>query len=346
VADYGEAAVEREITREVPLCGPDGRLNREAVGWSRQPLHRCNLSGHWGRKKRWDYWCVTCADCVLAITYANCDYLGLASVMFLDRETWRCTEKAVVVPLGVGFDQPETVAGTDISLTGLGLNLEINEATDGTNLRASFSKLAGPSLKADLFAANPPGHESLNVVIPWSDDRFQFTSKHNTRPVSGEITLAGRRIHLGPENHAFGCLDYGRGIWPYRTQWNWGSASGVQGEHVVGLQFGGKWTDGTGMTENGLIIDGHLDKIMDDVAFVYDRRDFTKPWRVATLGSDQVDLRFVPSYEKRLNFDMLAAAGELHLCFGHYHGRVTSAAGRHYPIDDLFGWCEEVSTRW
>ena len=338
--------MEREITREVALCTPAGRLNRDAVGWSRQPLHRCNLSGHWGRKKRWDYWCVTCADCVLAITYADCDYLGLASVMFVDRSTWRCIEKAAVIPLGLGFDQPEEVAGSDIDFARLGLRLAISEAPGGTHLRAGFNKLAGPSFSADLFVAHPPEHETLNVVIPWSDDRFQFTSKHNSRPVSGEITVAGQSFHLGTENEAFACLDYGRGIWPYRTQWNWGSASGIQGEHVVGLQFGGKWTDGTGMTENGLVIDGRLDKIADEVAFVYDRRDFTRPWRVATLGSNRVDLSFRPSYEKQLAFDVGAAAAELHLCFGHYHGRVVSAAGRHYPISDLFGWCEEVSTRW
>ena len=49
--------MEREITSPVDLCLPDGTLNREAVGWTRHPLHRTNLRG-WGRSKRWEYWCV------------------------------------------------------------------------------------------------------------------------------------------------------------------------------------------------------------------------------------------------------------------------------------------------
>ena len=32
----------------------------------------------------------------------------------------------------------------------------------------------------DVFVELPDGHESLNVVIPWSDELFQYTS--STRP--------------------------------------------------------------------------------------------------------------------------------------------------------------------
>ncbi len=81
---------------------------------------------------------------------------------------------------------------------------------------------------------------------------------------------------------AFGCLDYGRGVWPEHTVWNWGSASGVQGGRTVGLNLGGQWTDGTGMTENGICVDGRLTKISEDLAFEYDRADMMKPWRVRT----------------------------------------------------------------
>src|SRR5690349_17034087 len=79
----------REIDRDVALCTPGGRLNAEAKGWSRRPLHRCNLRGPWGRAKRWDYWCVTWNGGVLSLTYADFDYLGMASSLFLDRETGR-----------------------------------------------------------------------------------------------------------------------------------------------------------------------------------------------------------------------------------------------------------------
>ncbi|MBI2724214.1 MAG: hypothetical protein HYX50_04035 [Chloroflexi bacterium] len=45
-------AVERELTEAVTLCDDGGRLRPDAVGWSRRPLHTCNVSGHTPRKKR------------------------------------------------------------------------------------------------------------------------------------------------------------------------------------------------------------------------------------------------------------------------------------------------------
>src|SRR5664279_6051152 len=78
---------EPELTAPVLECTPDGRLNREAIGWSRRPLHQCNLAGHWPRKKRWDYWCVTTDTHLLSLTFANVDYLGILNVGLLDYAT-------------------------------------------------------------------------------------------------------------------------------------------------------------------------------------------------------------------------------------------------------------------
>ena len=51
--DYRPYYQEREITQPVDLCDARGVLNPQAVGWSRRPLVRSNLSGHRLRKKKW-----------------------------------------------------------------------------------------------------------------------------------------------------------------------------------------------------------------------------------------------------------------------------------------------------
>src|SRR5262245_37434682 len=107
---------EPELTTPVLECLPDGRLNPAAVGWSRRPLHRCNLSGHWPRKKRWDYWCVTTDTHLLSLTCANIDYLELFNVGLFDYATRTVIERSVVMPFGTGVQMPETVAGGDMHL--------------------------------------------------------------------------------------------------------------------------------------------------------------------------------------------------------------------------------------
>ena len=85
---------ERELTQTVDLCLPNGKLNPQAVGWSRQPLQNCQLFGHPLRKKRWNYWCVTSPTHLFSVTLSNVDYAGLPFVYFLDFATGEFIENS------------------------------------------------------------------------------------------------------------------------------------------------------------------------------------------------------------------------------------------------------------
>jgi hypothetical protein len=243
--------------------------------------------------------------------------------------------------LAGGFAMPETVGGGSIKVERMGLRLASDEEHGGTRVTAAFA-----GFECDVLLARPEGHESLSVVIPWSDRRFQCTTKDNTRPATGAVRWAGQEWTFDGAGHAFGCLDFGRGKWPYRTRWNWGSASGVQGGHTIGLQLGGKWTAGTGMTENALCVDGRLSKLSEELAWDYDRDDWMRPWRIRTPASSRVALDFAPVYEKRSRLELGIASSEAHQCFGTYSGTVVADGGDVISIDDFFGWAEEARWRW
>ncbi len=337
---------ERELTRPVDECLADGTLNPEAVGWSRHPLHRCNVTGNWGRKKRWDYWAVTSTECLLSVTYADLDYLGFIAVSLVDFETRRSFDHAMLVPFSPGFRQPETVGGGDISFRMPGLNLSFHEEPGATFIEADMKRPGIPAVHAQVRIEKPPSHETLNVIIPWSRERFQFTSKQNTLPATGKVTAGNRTYRFGPQNQSFGCLDYGRGIWPFKTIWNWASASGVEDGQVIGLQFGGKWTDGTGYTENGLCLNGRLHKIGEDLDIQYDRSDFMKPWSLTAPRSGRVNLKFEPFLEKPLKVPLGLAGVELHLCIGYFSGEILTDERESVRIRKLVGWAEEMQARW
>jgi hypothetical protein len=327
---------EPELHDPVALCTPDGRLNRDAVGWSRHPVHDCALPRSWGRRKRWDYWCVTWPGGALSMTFADVDYLGLADVWFLDRASERTYTRAALGPLARGVDLPDRVGGGSMRVEQLGLHLAITEEDGGTRLTADYEK-AG--FHADVFVSRPEGHETMSVVIPWSDRRFQCTTKENTRPASGAVRWGDEQYDVD----GWGCLDYGRGKWPYRTIWNWGSASGRTDGHVVGLQLGGKWTAGTGMTENALCVDGRLTKVSEELTWSYDRTDWLRPWRITGAA---VDLTFTPTFDKRSRLELGAASSAVHQCFGTYDGAITPEGAAPITVTDPFGWAEEAQWRW
>jgi hypothetical protein len=334
---------EPELTASVLLCGADGHLNREAVGWSRHPLHRCNLPPSLARKKKWNCWAVTSNDLLFSATIADVDIFQLGSAYIFDRRTHRHIEKTVVQPPNT-IVIPETISG-DMTIEHPDMHVALTDAGSGTRIRVESRDFGGMRLGADIFIERPEGHETLNVVIPWSDVQFQYTSKQNTLPASGFVQLGDERLEF--ESPAFGCVDYGRGVWPEHTVWNWGSASGVQGGRTVGLNLGGQWTDGTGMTENGICIDGRLTKISEDLVFGYDPAAMMKPWRVRTAATERIDLLFEPEFErvsrsgKRDGFFT-----DAHQMFGRYSGRITPDGGGPIELRDLFGWIEEHEARW
>src|SRR5215470_3105742 len=82
--DYTPCYSEPEISAPVDLCDARGSLNRAAAGWSRQPLVRANLRGHWPRKKRWNFWNWVSPRFVFSVTLADIDYAAFCQASFID----------------------------------------------------------------------------------------------------------------------------------------------------------------------------------------------------------------------------------------------------------------------
>ncbi|MCO4748082.1 MAG: DUF2804 domain-containing protein [Proteobacteria bacterium] len=320
---------ERERTQPVSLCTAAGTLSAEAVGWSRHPLQDCALPGPWGRRKRWDYWCITAEPWVIQLTVLNADFMRLGTAAVFEVTGGDVLESTVVRGPGA-LQQPDTVEGGDTVFEAGGLSARVTPGADGTRLQVWF-KARGKSVEVDAMVE--PATDTLNVVVPWSSTRYQFTSKHVGRPCRGTLRIEG--VERALEGEAG--FDYGRGRWPSATRWNWGAGAGMVGAHQVGLQVGGQWTDGTGMTENGVFVDGVLDKLGDRLVF-----EPSQEWRVYSPDSDVIDLRFIPSRDRSL---WIPGVVTLNLVFGHWHG-VVRAHDKTLQIENMFGWTEEMRVRW
>jgi hypothetical protein len=332
----------RELTGPVALCDAEGRLNPEAAGWSRRPLHGCNLRGAPLRKKRWSYWCVMGENALFSPTIANIDYAAFGAVYFLDYAGNRFAESASFRLFPRGFAMPDTVAG-DVTFERGKFRLAIREQAGGVRIEFD-GPVQGRPMRAAFDVARPEDHDTLNVVVPWSARRFQFTSKQTALPAVGEVRWGGE-THVFAEGATWATLDYGRGVWPYRTVWNWAAAAGRCGGHVIGLNLGAQWTTGTGATENGVVVDGHLHKLHEDVVFTCDPSDFTRPWRLRSAGTDAVDLEFTPFYERHSRANLIVISARGSQCFGHFTGTVR-AGGQTFAVDGLRGWAEECRWRW
>ena len=336
-----QPVAEHEITSPVDLCLPNGRLNPASVGWTRTQLHNTDRIGRgaygWGRNKRWEYWSVTTPTHLLALTVSSLDYAAVHEVWVFDRASETTYGHSAVSLLSGSVTMPGTLAAGPSRAAIGDIAIEINETSKGTRLQARCGNVS-----FDILAESPEGHEFLGVVVPWTKRLFQYTVKDVARPASGTVTIDGVETVV-PAGESWAVLDHGRGRWPYSMRWNWGAASGVCEGRTVGIQIGGTWTDGTGSTENSLLVDGRLHKISEELTWKYDVTNYLSPWRI---HGELADLTFTPFYDKVSSTNLLILAGSTHQCFGHYSGWMRDDSGQRIRVDGLLGFAEAVRNRW
>ncbi len=340
--DYRPVYEEHELTAAADLCDAGGRLDPVSIGWSRRPLVRANLRGHWPRKKRWNFWNWIGPRFVFSVTLADVDYAAFCQATLIDFETRRTVGTMALARPG-SFAMPEHVERT-IAFRGRGV--EYVNAHEGDVMRVAFSGAAegGVPIVADFVVHVPPAQESLNVVVPWTPQRFQLNSKHAALPCEGGVRVGDARYAMEPDA-CHGVQDFGRGVWPYRSFWNWGVATGVHDGVRIAVNVGARWTTGTGVNENGILVGGRLHKVMEDLRWEYDPADWMRPWRVRAERSRTLDLTLDPivTHRVRTSLGVLATGGVC--CFGRWRGTVR-VDGQEVRVRDLVGWAEEFAHRW
>lgn len=340
--------VEVERTAPVSLTGADGRLAPDAVGFSRVPLHRTDGIGRgWrrGRNKRWEYWCVIGPRFIVSLTVASIDYAGVLEGWVFDRESGRSIGRTAITPLGRGVRLPGSLGDGPAVGRARGLELGVDERHAGTGLLVVVDGAGEASghAEAALVAALPPGHERLGVVVPWSRSRFQYTVKDVARPATGTIRVDGVEHRIDAGGAAWAVLDHGRGRWPYDVRWNWGAGSGEVDGRRIGIQVGGRWTVGSGATENALFVDGRMHKISEELRWDVGDPAALRPWRI---HGARADLVLTPFHDKAGSTDLGVISTRGDQCFGVWSGWMATDDGERVRVDGAVGWAEDVHNRW
>ena len=202
----------------------------------------------------------------------------------------------------------------------------------------------GRGIQAEIRLHCPPEHESMTIVIPIEGNRFYYNRKINCLPAEGKLRYGDLQENLEPHT-CLGSLDWGRGVWQYRSFWNWASASGFLPDgRSVGLNLGCGFGDLSAATENCMVLDGRVHKF-DQVSFDYDRQDYKKPWKF-TDNQGRLDLVFEPFVDRTARTDLKVIFSEVHQMFGRYRGRAKADDGEQVQIEGLIGFAEEHQARW
>jgi hypothetical protein len=344
--------MQTELTTASRLLTKDGALNQ--VGWSRQPLLDCNLEEarfyalrllQRFRIKRWDYYAIFTPRRFFSATIADLGYAGNLFVYTMDFETGELHEEGLVIPLGRGISLPRNSTAGESHFEDARLRLHFAVTPQGRRVEVNWPAFhGGRGIKADIDLTCPPEHESMTIVIPIPERRFYYNRKINCMPAQGVIEFGGQREELHP-NETLGSLDWGRGVWEYRSFWNWASASGFLADgRTIGLNLGCGFGDLSKAGENCMVLDGVIHKF-DTVNFDYQTGSYMQPW-CFTDSQGRLDLTFTPFKERVAQTNLGVIFSEVHQVFGRYSGWAMDDGGQRIHIRDLVGFAEEHHARW
>jgi hypothetical protein len=344
--------MQTELNQPGPLLNNQGQLSQ--VGWSRQPLLDCNLekarfyklrSLQRFRMKRWDYYAFFTPRRFFSATIADLGYAGNIFVYTLDFTSGELHEEGLVVPLGRGIQLERNCQAGEATFSNKNVSLHFQVNPQERYVSVNWPNFDnGRGIQTEITLRCLPQHESMNITIPIAQQRFYDNTKINCLPAEGFLKYGELHEELHPET-CLGSLDWGRGVWEYRSFWNWASASGfLPDSRTIGLNLGSGFGDLSKATENCAILNGRIHKL-GIVKFDYHPGDYMQPWRF-TDEEDRLDLTFTPFKDRTAQTNLGIIFSEVHQMFGRYNGRVVLDNGQSLDIHDLIGFAEEHNARW
>jgi hypothetical protein len=344
--------MQTELTQSGPLLQPDGRLSQ--IGWARQPLLDCNLeaAGFYAlrplqrfRIKRWDYYAVFSPRRFFSATIADLGYAGNLFVYTMDFATGDLHEEGLVIPFGNGIGLPRNSDTGDSHFEDKRLTLDFSLHPGCRHLSVCWPNFHnGRGIRAEIDLAISPEHESMNITIPIGAKRFYYNHKINCMPASGAIHYGDLTDTLDPTT-CLGSLDWGRGVWEYRSFWNWASASGFLPDgRTIGLNLGCGFGDLSRAGENAILLNKRIHKL-EQVKFDYVSGDYMRPWKFADV-ENRLNLVFTPFKDRLAKTNLGIITSQVHQMFGRYNGTFLTDEGETIQIKDLTGFAEEHHARW
>jgi hypothetical protein len=353
----------KEIIKSGPLLDKHGNLID--YGWARQSLLDANLENVniYGLKflqplriKRWQYFGITTPTHFFSFTLSHVGYLGPVFAYVLDFNTGKYTEQTISVPFGSGIVLPRNSTSGDCRYEKGNLYFRFYTPDDNRRrLEVNWPGFGGSGLKADVKLFLREGHESVVNVFPYDNRRFFYTRKVNCMPAEGtiehgwdEVGAGGKRklksYRISPDT-CLGTLDWGVGVWPYRSFWIWASFSQFLPDgRTIGLNIGDGIGNSPELNDNAIILDGRVHKL-GKINYKYDNKDFKKPWLMTSVD-ERLSLEFAPFFERVAKTDVGVLASEVHQMFGRYSGVLVTDGCEKIEVNNLIGWAEEHHARW
>lgn len=338
---------QNEITKPSDLFNKDGSLVQR--GWARKPIlkyNKENIGKGWLRIKEWDHYSILNKQFGFQLTIGDIGYLTQMSYVWLDFENkkrdgkgiFKFFTKSKLLPLS-------SIEDSVIEFPTKKFKATITRIKNKRIVSIEDPKFQNKGLKGKITLEDDPKMDNTVVVTGFQEDPrlFYYNHKINYMPAQGPIQIGEKQYSFEPET-SFGLMDWGRGIWPYKTHWRWASACGMIQNIPVAFNLGNGFGDLSTHTENIIFYERKAHKI-DEVTFHHENRDPTKPWKFKSNDNRlKLELKPLIPHKEKINFGLIYMNSSL--MHGLYSGELILDNGEKIVIKDMLGHAEDIYWRW
>lgn len=335
-----------------PLLNKKGHLAEKGYSKHLSRVYNKNMvKGSRLKLKEWDYFLIYNEDFALAITVADNAYLGLGSISFMDfkKPEYQTTSKMMMLPLGK-LKMPTSSHFGDIKYKHKDTLIEIEHGSKGRILKFEMKNFKkNNSISGEILLSEYP-KDTMAITVPFHKRKRQFYYNHKIigMKATGFFKFDGK-VYDFSHYDSYGIIDWGRGVWPYKNQWYWSSATGLSEGHLIGFNLGHGFGNTSFATENMIFYDNRGHKL-NDVDFKVPKNqkgklDYTLPWTF-TSSDDRFNAVFTPLIDRMDKMNLGFLASEQHQVFGHFTGEMVLDNERVIKFENLLGFAEKVVNKW
>ncbi len=367
--------MQHKITKPSKLLNKHGELIQK--GYATSPLlrYRRKDAAYPLRLKEWDYYLIYNDSYGTALTIGRSSAILLISATLFDfNKKTQITRSFVRLVPNKYLSMPESSEKCNIQYQDSMVSVSILHSNDKRNIELFIKNFNNKTTAIrqntpseniqehnkeqnstinDLKLSITLSHELKDSMViatpfPKCKKQFYYNQKIIGMNALGYVKTGNQTIRFTPFD-SFGLLDWGRGIWPYKTKWYWGACQGIIYGNQFGFNLGYGFGDTSAATENMLFFNGFANKLKDVTFHIpkncKDEYEYMLPWKI-TSSDNRLKLKFIPLLDRSANLSIILLATNQHQVFGKYSGTVVLDDGTIVYLKDFLGFAERVVNRW
>jgi hypothetical protein len=294
------------------------------------------------RLKEWVGFTLVHPELYSSMIIQDANFLASSEIYAFDRSSGKLHQHAANAR-GGSLGMPDTLLGSHPVFGKPGYRLEYTFSGDGKRARIQADIAAtatAPAIAADLTLhgdlASPP--LSVSSRIPGGK---LYTHKA-LFPAEGTYRVGDTELAFDP-GRDLAIIDEHKSLFPYRTDWLWGTLATMTGGSPVGANFAAR-PGVRGEEEESCIWTPAACEPLSDIRFTQAGPDPTATWQVSSADG-RLDVIFTPEGRKDVKVQLGVFALDYYQMFGTYRGALRSLDATEYLLDGVHGVCESFRAR-